>query len=121
MRSTKPMTQSLRELLDEKAWSDTRLMYEADVAPSTVSSYLSGKRGVKMDFRSISTMEKFAKALEVEPEYFLEYRQFKAQEMLREMMAAGEIDLDDLEEIRERRTAEAKGAKGKAPKKRGAS
>jgi transcriptional regulator with XRE-family HTH domain len=110
VRSQKPVTESLRELLDEKKWSDTRLMYEAEVSPSTVSSYLSGKRGYALDFRSIRTLEKFAKALQVEPEYFREYRQYRAQELLREMIAAGEIDLEDLEEIRERRKAEKKAA-----------
>jgi len=113
LRSQKPVNESLRELLDEKEWSDTRLMYEADVSPSTVSSYLSGKRGHALDFRSIRTLEKFAKALETEPEYFLEYRQFRAQEMLREMIAAGEIDLEDLEEIRARRRAEQAASRGK--------
>ncbi len=74
-----------------------------DVTSATVSRYLSSQRGTRMNSQMNSqaarTVEKMARALGVEPEYFLEYRQAKAERLVREAMAQGKIDLDDIELI----------------------
>ena len=71
----------------------------ADVSAATVSLYLSGKRGRRMNSQAVKTVEKLAGALGVEPEYFREYREWKAKHLIEEAMAAGLIDLEDIELI----------------------
>lgn len=58
----KKFQQKVRELLISKGWSQSALAREMDVAPMTVSQYLNGKRSPGLD-----VLERFAKALEVEP------------------------------------------------------
>ncbi|MCL5942127.1 MAG: helix-turn-helix transcriptional regulator [Actinobacteria bacterium] len=85
-----PLPQALRTLMNERGITDgIELSGIADVSAATVSLYLSGRRGREINSRSIRTVEKFAAALRVKPEYFLEYRQMKAERLVREAMAAG--------------------------------
>jgi transcriptional regulator with XRE-family HTH domain len=95
----KPISEALRELLDDRSLSDTQLMAAADVSPATVSQYLSGRRGRRMNSQALKTVEKLAAALDVDPEYFLEYRQAKAERLVREAIGKGWMDLDDIELI----------------------
>jgi transcriptional regulator with XRE-family HTH domain len=62
------------------------------VSQSAVSCYLDGQR-----LPQPRTIEKIARALEVEPEYFALYREWKAKHLVEEAMAAGLIDLEDIE------------------------
>jgi hypothetical protein len=84
VRIRKLIKGSLRELLDENGWRNRRLLCDAGVSPSAVSSYLSGKRGTALDFGP------------------------RTRETVREMMAAG-VELNDLEQIRAWRADRAKG------------
>ena len=70
-----PLATALRELMaDRGLTSDTDLWARAGLDSSTVSLYLAGKRGRRMNTQAIQTVEKLAKALEVPPTYFVEYR-----------------------------------------------
>ena len=96
-RSTQPIRVALRELLDDRDMTDTELMARADVSPGTVSQYLSGRRGTRMNSQALRTVEKLAAALQVSPTYFLEYREALAHRMISEGMRAGRVDLEDVE------------------------
>ncbi len=96
-RSNEPIRVALKTLLAARNLTDTELMARADVAPSTVSQYLAGKRGHRMNSQALRTVEKFAAALEVSPTYFLEYREALAHRMISEGMRAGTVDLEDVE------------------------
>ena len=74
-RTMQPLATALRELMaDRGLTSDTDLWARAGLDSSTVSLYLAGKRGRRMNTQAIQTVEKLAKALEVPPTYFVEYR-----------------------------------------------
>lgn len=94
----KPIHLALRELMDAKGLHEhLELATAADVTPATVSRYLSGRRGTRINSQALRTVEKLAPALGVAPEYFLEYRQAKAEKLVREAMADGLISLEALE------------------------
>ncbi len=95
-----PIGQALTYLMHERGIDEhTELAAAADVTPATISRYISGKRGHHLDPRSLRTVEKLARALSVDPEYFLEYRQAKAERLVWEAMAEGLISLEALEMI----------------------
>ncbi len=54
---------------------------------------------MKLAAGSAEVIERPANALGVEPEYFLEYRQWKVKQGVDEAMAAGLIDLEGIEVI----------------------
>ncbi|HZJ03015.1 MAG TPA: helix-turn-helix transcriptional regulator [Thermoleophilia bacterium] len=93
----KPMKTALRELMDERGMNETDLMAAAQVSPSTVNLYLAGKRGVRVNSQAMKTVQKLAGALRVEPEYFCEYRQARAEQLVRHGISQGIIDLEDVE------------------------
>lgn len=100
-RQSEPMDVALLALMTTRGLTETELAAAADVTPATVSRYLSGHRGRSLDWRSVKTVEKLAAALAVDPEYFLEYRQAKAERLVKEAMGRGDIDLEDIELILE--------------------
>lgn len=102
-RSRDPIQVALRKLLLAQDLTDTELMARADVSPATVSQYLSGRRGTRMNSQALKTVEKFAIALGVSPTYFLEYREALAHRMISEGMRAGTVDLEDMEKLVARR------------------
>jgi transcriptional regulator with XRE-family HTH domain len=69
-----PIAKALRELLDAREMTETELMAKARLSPSTVTHYLRGSRGRRMDPRAVITVRKMAAALEVPPDHFIEYR-----------------------------------------------
>ena len=54
------------------------------VTRGAVTRYMNGERGLVGDLRTMSTIRAFARALDVEPEYFLEYRLCQIAQALRE-------------------------------------
>ncbi len=95
-----PIDRALRELMDVRGITEqTELAAAAEVTPATISRYLSRHRARRMNAQALATVEKLARALDVEPEYFLEYRQAKAKRLVEEAMAQGLIDLEDIELI----------------------
>ena len=98
-RSTKPLHQALRELVDEAGLTEDELASRTTVTQGTINKYLRSRRGLQMNSRSVETVRQIAAALSVPPEYFLEYRQWKAKQLLGEAMAKGLIDLEDIELI----------------------
>lgn len=95
----KPISHALADLMAERHLRPVDLWTAADISRSDLYRYLRGDRGVRMNSQAIVTVEKLAKALDVEPEYFREYREWKAQKLVREAMAAGLIELEDIELI----------------------
>jgi len=84
-RSTKPLAGSLRDLMSARGISDgIELSGIADVSAATVSLYLNGKRGRRMNSQAVATVEKLAHALGVAPEYFREYRGWQVREIARQ-------------------------------------
>jgi transcriptional regulator with XRE-family HTH domain len=98
-RTTKPLDQALRELVDASGLTEDQLASRTTVTQGTINKYLRSRRGLQMNSRSVETVRQIAAALSVPPEYFLEYRQWKAKQLVGEAMAAGQIDLEDIELI----------------------
>ena len=71
----------------------------ADISRSDLYRYLRGDRGRRMNSQALETVEKLARAFELPPEYFVEYRAAKAKHLVEQAMAAGLIDLEDIELI----------------------
>ncbi len=82
-RNTKSLPEAIRELLYLRDMTETELMAKARLAPSTITHYLRGSRGRRMDSRSVLSVEKMARALDVPPEHFLEYRMWRVQEIMK--------------------------------------
>ncbi len=80
-RSHENAAATLAALLAERKMTQAQLCRAAGVTPGTVSRYLSGTRGTNIDTRGARTMEKIAAALEVEPDYFAEYRAWKLRKL----------------------------------------
>lgn len=100
----KPIKTALRDLMREKGITDGIVLSGiAEVSAPTVSLYLSGKRGRVMNSQARGTVCKLATGLGVEPEYFLEYRMWKADQLVKWAMPLGLIDLEDVELVIERR------------------
>ena len=98
-RSPKPLNQALRDLIDEVGWTEEELARHTSVTQGTINKYLRSRRGREMNSRSVETVRQIAAAFSVPPEYFLEYRQWKAKQLVAEAMAKGLIDLEDIELI----------------------
>jgi transcriptional regulator with XRE-family HTH domain len=98
-RTDKPLNQALRELMDKVGWTEEELASRTSVTQGTINKYLRSRRGREMNSRSVETVRQIAAALSVTPEYFLEYRQWKAKQLVAEAMAKGLIDLEDIELI----------------------
>ena len=69
-----PISTALRELCDMRGISGAELWARAGVSKATLSRYVHGSRGRAPDNRAARTIIKLARVLEVEPDYFLEYR-----------------------------------------------
>mgnify|MGYP000977729511 CR=1 FL=1 len=98
-RTSKPLDQALRELVDAAGLTEEELASRTSVTQGTINKYLRSRRGRQMNSRSVETVRQIAAALLVPPEYFLEYRQWKAKQLVDEAMAKGLIDLEDIELI----------------------
>ena len=60
---------SLGRHLHDKGITQVKLAELAGTSPSTINSYISGKKGISLD-----SFLRICKALEVEPNYLLGYR-----------------------------------------------
>jgi transcriptional regulator with XRE-family HTH domain len=80
-RSQKPISAALAELLEIRQMSQAQLWAAAQVSPGTVSRYLGGSRGTKVDARGARTIEKLAAVLEIDPDHFVEYRAWRMREI----------------------------------------
>ena len=80
-RSQRPISEALAELLHDRQMTQAELWSEAGLSPGTVSRYLGGSRGTKIDARGARTIERLAAVLEVEPRYFVEYRAWQMREV----------------------------------------
>jgi transcriptional regulator with XRE-family HTH domain len=80
-RTREPILVALAELLEKRGMTQAALCRAADVSPGTVSRYLSGGRGTRLESRGARAVEKIASALGVEPEYFREYRAWRLREI----------------------------------------
>jgi transcriptional regulator with XRE-family HTH domain len=65
------------------------------VSPGTVSRYLGGSRGARLDGRGARTIERIASALGVEADYFREYRAWR----IREIVVASPALMDDFYDL----------------------
>ena len=82
-RNVEPLQIAIRQLLEARDMTETELMAKARLAPSTVTHYLRGSRGRRMDPRSVASVEKMAQALDVPPEHFIEYRIWRCEQIMK--------------------------------------
>lgn len=90
----KPFREALSELVQQTGLQQLDIAVRAGISEGSVSLYLTGKR-----YPRPATMARLAKAFNLEPEYFREYREWKAKHLVEQAMAAGLIDLEDIELI----------------------
>jgi transcriptional regulator with XRE-family HTH domain len=77
MKSEEPMYIALAKLLEEQEMTQAELCRAAGVSRGTVSRYLGGTRGTRIDARGARTVDMLASSLGVEPDYFVEYRAWR--------------------------------------------
>lgn len=77
--TVEPFPKSLAKLMKERGVDQLRLSGLAKMNQSSVSRYLDGLRKP-----SLASMEKIAAALDVSPDFFLEYRIEKIREIMEE-------------------------------------
>ncbi|MBN1837880.1 MAG: helix-turn-helix transcriptional regulator [Spirochaetales bacterium] len=90
----KPFREALAELVRDTGSQQLDIAVRAGISEGSVSLYLTGKR-----YPRPATMARLATAFNLPPEYFREYRQWKAKHLVEEAMAQGLIDLEDIELI----------------------
>jgi transcriptional regulator with XRE-family HTH domain len=83
VRTMKPLRQALRDLMEERHLTQTDVWAAADLSSAVVSRYLSGERGRRVNSQAAAAIEKLAAVLGVAPDYFIEYRQWRVQEITR--------------------------------------
>lgn len=95
-RSTKPIADTLHELMDERDWTLRELSRQTKQhgwgSPGALSFLFNGEQPP-----TIRAMEALAKALKVPPETFAEYRLAKAREQLDERVVGFKTALANLE------------------------
>ena len=80
-----PIATALEKLKVARGLTDTELWAAAGVSPGCLSRYLHGTRGsAAIDKRGARTIEKFAQALGVSPDYFIEWRAWAVREIARQ-------------------------------------
>ena len=77
------MSRLLRRLMDDRGVSQIELSGIADVSQSTISLYLRGRRGTRINSQAAPTVRKLAKALGVSPTVFDEYRIYRIETLMR--------------------------------------
>ena len=78
----KPMSIALRELMAERGMTVSDLWIAAGLGgPSGVYRYLSGDRGRGVNSQSAEAIRKISRALNVEPDYWMEYRAYRVREI----------------------------------------
>ena len=109
MRSTRrtsdPLPVAVKRLMGEaQMQTDADLVRATKLTPATISRYLSGKRGQivhpqkrVLNKQTLETIEAIARAFNVEPSYFVEYRRALAAELVIEAIESQVIDLEDIE------------------------
>jgi len=80
--SHEPISLALAELLSRRSITAAQLSRTAKVTPGAVSRYLSGERGTRLERRGAEAIERIAAALELEPDYFREYRAWRLREII---------------------------------------
>lgn len=109
-RTTKPISEALRELITARRLRLVDVWTGADISRSDLYRYLRGDRGRRMNSQALETVEKLARFFDLPPEYFMEYRQEKVKEMAAEAIREGILEPEDfrayLEIQRELRKAE---------------
>lgn len=96
-RTMKPFREALAEIMGTQSLEQLELAALSDVSQSAISLLLQGRRQPRME-----TVEKLARALDIPPEYFVEYRAEKARRLVEDAVKRGEIDLEDIELVIER-------------------
>lgn len=76
-RTMEPFRDALNRLIEERGLMQLELATEADVSESAISLYRSGKRNAKP-----ATIAKIARALGLDPDYFIEYRRWHLHRLL---------------------------------------
>jgi transcriptional regulator with XRE-family HTH domain len=79
-RSYDTFRDAVAELLDERGWSQRDLAAEVAVDPAHISRLLKRGSGLRATPQLIARV---ARALEVEPEFFVEYREWCVLEAVR--------------------------------------
>ena len=92
-----PFGKALGDLLRERSLTTTALSAITPYNQATISRYLSGKRGRELNEETVKTMSDIARALDLDPEYFVEVRLFKLQQLMEQGVRVGEPSLVGLE------------------------
>ena len=72
-----PIAQALARLLEKRGMTQAELCRTAGLSHGTISRYLSGRRGTNLDSRGANALYKVASALDIDPDYFREYRAYR--------------------------------------------
>lgn len=82
--------------MEERRVTPAQIWAAADLSPAVIYRYFRGERGRRINSQAARTIEKLAAALGVRPDYFLEYRVWRVQELVREHPALADDVYDYL-------------------------
>ena len=91
-RTMESFKHALAAQMEATGLQQLELAVRSDVSEAAVSLYLSGQRQPRP-----TTIEKLARGLDIPPEYFREWREAKAKQLVQSAMAEGIIELEDIE------------------------
>lgn len=105
-RTRKPFDEALNEIIRERGLQQMDVAVRAGVSEASVNRYLHGNRKPQP-----GTIARIATGLGLQPEYFKEYRYWRAHRMVENALDDDIIDLSDLENfLRLSRSAREAGA-----------
>jgi transcriptional regulator with XRE-family HTH domain len=96
MPTDEPFGKALGDLLRERGLTATAFSAMTPYNQATISRYLSRKRGRQLNEETVKTMSDIARALELDPDYFVEVRLFKLQQLMEQGVSVGEPSLEGL-------------------------
>lgn len=88
----KPFSQALADIMRERGLQQMDVAVRGRVSESSVHHYLKGTRRA-----SPGAIARIAVGLDLPPEYFLEYRHWRARRMVEAALNEDVVDLADLE------------------------
>ena len=96
-RSEMAIGEAIEALLTERGWTTLDLAKRSANPLGTIVRYVSRRHALTLNRRSASTVLRIAAAFEIQPEYFREYREWKARRLLDEAIGRKSIELEDVE------------------------
>ena len=99
--TTERFGKAVQTIMSERGLTETALAAKTPYNQGTISRYIHSKRGRQLNRQTHQTMCDIARGLDLDPEYFLEVRIYRAWQEVAQDMRDGLITLEALRMLRE--------------------